>query len=224
MLQINSLRGRRPARATRRGDDGGRGDAGPPLQVKVDTGVLRPVPKEGRDNPAGDEAGKVIETAHFGASREPHFEPRHAETVGQLLSLTRAKFGQDLGQAAQALRIRTSYLEAIEGDRHAELPGLAYAVGFVRSYAEYLGLDGRSVVQRYKDEVQGISRQPVLTFPAPMQEAKVPTGAIILVALVLLGLAYGGWTYFSRDTAPPFVAASGSEAIRSWIYSCRRSR
>jgi cytoskeleton protein RodZ len=136
---------------------------------------------------------------------EPVIQPT---TVGGVLAVTRMKFGQDLRQVSQALRIRQGYLEAIEQDRHSDLPGLPYAVGFVRSYADYLGLDGKALVQRYKDEAQGLSRKPILVFPSPVQEGKVPTGAIILVSLILVGLAYAGWTYFSRETLPPPAAVA----------------
>ncbi len=140
-----------------------------------------------------------------GGDFEPVLPP---QTVGAVLTVTRLKFGQDLRQVSQALRIRQGYLEAIEQDRHSDLPGLAYAVGFVRSYADYLGLDGKALVQRYKEEAQGINRKPTLVFPSPVQEAKVPTGALIVVSLVLVGLAYAGWTYFSREALPPPVAVS----------------
>jgi len=128
-------------------------------------------------------------------------------SVGATLAITREKFGQELKQVAQALRIRLGYLEAIEEDRYAELPGLTYAVGFVRSYADYLGLDSKLLVVRYKNEAQGLNRRTQLVFPTPAAEAKVPTGAIILVALILIGLTYLGWTYFSDEAKPPPAVA-----------------
>jgi cytoskeleton protein RodZ len=182
--------------------------------------VLRPVPKEPRDLVADVAPAEVPHapappslerSARSGApaAGSGGFEPvLPPQTVGAILTVTRLKFGQDLRQVSQALRIRQLYLEAIEQDRHSDLPGLAYAVGFVRSYADYLGLDGKALVQRYKDEAQGVTRKPTLVFPSPMQEAKVPTGALILVSLILVGLAYAGWTYFSRETAPPPATVS----------------
>ena len=166
------------------------------------------VPFPGMDRTAAERA---LGERRRGAPPEEPQDPApyveaQPETVGQILAHTRMKFGQDLRQASQSLRIRHSYLEAIEADRHNDLPGLAYAVGCVRSYADYLGLDSRALVQRYKDEAQGLNRKTQLVFPAPVQEAKVPTGAIVLIALILLGLAYGGWTYFSREGEPPPTA------------------
>lgn len=170
------------------------------------------VPFPGIDRTAAERAlGERRRGAPPEEPQAPYMEAQ-PETVGQILSHTRMKFGQDLRQASQSLRIRHSYLEAIEADRHGDLPGLAYAVGFVRSYADYLGLDSRALVQRYKDEAQGLNRKTQLVFPAPVQEAKVPTGAIVLIALILLGLAYGGWTYFSREGEPPPSAVADPPA------------
>lgn len=147
-----------------------------------------------------------------------------AATVGALLAQTRSGFGQDIEEVSSALRIRPVFLRAIEESRYEDLPGLTYGVGFVRSYAHYLGLDVNDCVERFKDEAAGIDRTPNLNFPTPVPEAKVPTGAIILVSLLLAGLAYLVWTYVSRDgglgqseavvseTASPVVgAASTSE-------------
>ena len=177
--------------------------------------MLRPVPKEPRD---GD--NRVFHLAHGGAQGgrgeppvegpQPMLRPVISpSSVGATLSITREKFGQELKQVAQTLRIKLSYLEAIEDDRYGDLPGLTYAVGFVRSYADYLGLDSKDLVERYKDEAQGLNRKTQLVFPTPAAEAKVPTGAIILVALILVGLTYIGWTYFSDD-AQTSVADAGT--------------
>ena len=50
------------------------------------------------------------------------------------------------------LRIQHSYLQAIEEGEIDRLPGPTYAVGFVRAYAEYLGLEGNKVAERFREE------------------------------------------------------------------------
>src|SRR5215475_10236539 len=64
------------------------------------------------------------------------------ETVGQDLRAARLRRGDDLATVSRALKIRKDHLEAIEEDKLENLPGKNYALGFVRSYADYLGLDG----------------------------------------------------------------------------------
>jgi len=134
---------------------------------------------------------------------EEHPQQPTAATVGALLAQTRAAFGQSVEEVSSALRIRPVFLRAIEESRYQDMPGLTYGVGFVRSYAHYLGLDVSDCVERFKDEAAGIERTTNLNFPAPVPEAKVPTGAIILVSLLLASLAYLVWTYVSRDAQPP---------------------
>ncbi len=126
-------------------------------------------------------------------------EERARKGVGSLLRATRLRIGEDVQEVSAALRIRRAYLEAIEDGRFNDLPGVTYAIGFVRTYAEHLGLDGDEVVRRFKAEAQGIGANHELVFPSPVQEGRVPGGAILFVALLLAVGAYGGWYYLSSQ-------------------------
>lgn len=120
------------------------------------------------------------------------------EKVADTLIRARQQYGQDLRSIAQVLCIRYSYLDAIERANYENLPGATYAVGFVRTYAEFLGLDGDSIVERFKNEVQGLDGQTKLHFPTPAPEGKMPGGAVFLVAALLFAGAYGVWFYLSN--------------------------
>jgi cytoskeleton protein RodZ len=120
--------------------------------------------------------------------------------VGRVLRDAREGFGQDIATVSQQLRIRSVYLKAIEEGRYQDLPGSTYAVGFVRSYAEYLGLEPNEIVRRFRDEAAEVNGRTKLNFPMPAVEARVPSGALVLMALMVAVLAYGGWYYLSdRD-------------------------
>ncbi len=142
---------------------------------------------------------------HEKDSHEPSLEfggafgPGPRETVADLLRHAREDFGQDLRSIADVLRIRLAYLEAIESGEFDLLPGPTYAVGFLRTYAEYLGLDGEDMVERFKAETQAAARRSELIFPEPVAEGRIPGGAIILVSVILLAIAYGGWFYLSQQ-------------------------
>ena len=120
-------------------------------------------------------------------------------SLGDVLRGAREEHGQDLRTVAEVLRIRFAYLEAIEAGEFDRLPGTAYAVGFLRTYGEFLGFDGEEIIERFKEETQGAARKTELVFPEPVTETKIPGGAIILVSVLLLGAAYGGWIYLSND-------------------------
>ncbi len=121
------------------------------------------------------------------------------ESIADTLRLARQEHGQDLRNVAQVLRIRYAYLEAIEKGDFEQLPGTTYAIGFLRTYAEFLGLDGQQMVERFKCEVQGVEPKLDLVFPEPVGHNRIPGGAIVLISVVLLGLAYGGWFYLSNE-------------------------
>ena len=68
--------------------------------------------------------------------------------LGRLLQRARRKRDISLEDAEQATRIRKDYLEKLESDDHATMPEPIYVRGFVRAYANYLGLDGDRLASR----------------------------------------------------------------------------
>jgi cytoskeletal protein RodZ len=127
------------------------------------------------------------------AGMDTRIEQENAQGVGALLRASRLRCGEDLQDVSRALRIRQTYLEAIESGRCQELPGPTYAIGFVRAYAEHLGLDSAEVVRRFKVESSAANGRSELVFPTPVTEAGIPGGAIVFVGVVVAVLAYGGW-------------------------------
>ncbi len=119
-------------------------------------------------------------------------------TVAEILRTGREKRGQDLRAVANVLRIRYVFLEAIERGDFASLPGDTYAYGFVRTYAGYLNLDTDEIVRQFKQEVESYGARKTLVFPTPVPESKTPGLAILLTSVLLLAIAYGGWTAVSQ--------------------------
>ncbi len=118
--------------------------------------------------------------------------------VGDELRMRRESMGKSINDIVDAVRIQYRYLEALEDGRLEDLPGTVYALGFVRTYAEYLGLDGSEMVARYKEETEGLKAQSYV-MPEPLEEGKLPTAAILLVAIVLAAAFYGAWYFFSQQ-------------------------
>jgi cytoskeletal protein RodZ len=122
-----------------------------------------------------------------------------ASEFGASLRDMRVAHNTDVSTVATTLRIRQVYLQAIEDRRFHDLPGPTYAAGFVRAYAEYLGLDIAETMQRYRDVTGNTGGQTPLVAPSPVVEGRVPTGFILLVAAVLVATAYGSWYYLSLN-------------------------
>lgn len=125
------------------------------------------------------------------------------QSLGRLLKSTREGHNIHAADAARALRIRVAYIQAIEAGAYNRLPGSAYALGFVRAYADYLGLDGEEAARRFKRETKGFEPQPPdLTFPEPQSRHSIPGGRILVMALVLAVCGYGLWYYLTRSGHP----------------------
>src|SRR5438132_6497923 len=71
--------------------------------------------------------------------------------IGGSLREARLKRGLTPADVQKAIRIRDRYLQALEEERWEVLPGDAYVKGFLRTYADYLGLDGNLYVDEYNN-------------------------------------------------------------------------
>ena len=128
-----------------------------------------------------------------------------ATELGTHLRAAREARSVSLAQAADALRIRERNLAAIESGQLDQLPGYTYAVGFVRSYADYLGLDGDALVEDFKNAVNAdLPEGAALSFPRPESDAVLPKGSLVAVGVVVLALMYGSWHFLvNQDGEPP---------------------
>ncbi|MCA3347344.1 MAG: helix-turn-helix domain-containing protein [Roseomonas sp.] len=135
---------------------------------------------------------------------------QEAARVGEELREARIALGVSVEDAATQLRINKRYLLALEEGRVKDLPGAAYAVGFVRSYATALGLDADDAVRRFRD-VSGsaVTKQGDLVFPEPVPRRGIPTGVLAALGLALAMGGYVAWYQWSGrgervvDTVPP---------------------
>lgn len=120
-------------------------------------------------------------------------------SVGEILRRTRIYHNLSLEQVSTDLRIRTAHIEAIERSMYEELPGRVYAIGFIRNYAEYLGLDGEKIITLFKTQEGGRQTEPELNFPVPASESRIPDyKALSGAALLLVGISTA-WLWLVRD-------------------------
>lgn len=125
--------------------------------------------------------------------------------VGEILRRTRLYYGQSLFEVEAALRIRASHLDAIEKAEVERLPGRVYALGFVRSYAEYLGLDPDAMVRLFKVQGDGAGEKPELHFLVSAEESRTPNLYAVLGALTGAVAVIAIWAalYAPRHTPEP---------------------
>ena len=126
-----------------------------------------------------------------------------APRAGADLCAARERIGWSLPNMAAALRIPLRHLEALEAGRISDLPGNAYTLGFVRSYASALGLDPNEIARRFKAEAAAVNGNTRLAFPVPAPERGAPAGAVALVGVLLAVGAYAGWYRLSGEGRLP---------------------
>src|SRR5215212_5096478 len=136
--------------------------------------------------------------------------------IGEALRRTRTRRRIDIATVEAATKVRAKYLRALENEEWDVLPGAAYAKGFLRTYADYLGLDGDALVDEYRRTVdsslganQGYSlSEPVLEHHARPGEPRrwwgrrtgilIAVAAAILIVLLVVGLVGGGSKHRAR--------------------------
>jgi cytoskeletal protein RodZ len=105
-------------------------------------------------------------------------------TLGETLRQARLDKGVSLNDAARDTRIRRSYLEALESEDPAALPAAVYTRGFLRTYAEYLGLSGQAMVDLYQPQAR---RDPSPTLRPAVPRVAIPRQIPLRPALYGIG-------------------------------------
>jgi hypothetical protein len=141
--------------------------------------------------------------------------------IGNSLREARVRQGLDYPQVELATKIRAKYVRALEDEQFGLLPAQTYVKGFLRAYAEYLGLDGQLYVDEYNSRFvsdgyhdvaarrvsprvhaeRGIERKVVVLALA---------GIAALTALVIVAWKFGG----GGNATPPVVTGSQAPAVR----------
>ncbi len=126
-----------------------------------------------------------------------------AQTVGQLLKQRRETLGISLEKTRLDTRITIKYLTAIENDKWDTFPAKVYVLGFLKKYAEYLGLEKDSIINIFNE-----SQREQKSYPKKTNTKKVikepKTGApkknissvkyIIFILVFVVGI--GGYAVF----------------------------
>ncbi len=127
--------------------------------------------------------------------------------AGRKLSEARRQLGLSLEEVAERIRVRREFLEALEEMNVKLLPGKAYALAFLRSYARELGINEREIVEQFQKE-SALTRedgQKQIRTPASRPHRERPWMAA--AALVLLAAGFVGWRAVSQDGSDQTVEA-----------------
>lgn len=131
------------------------------------------------------------------------------ESLGAVLKNAREEKGISLYQAEKDTFILRRYLEALEAEDFSAFPGETYLMGFLKSYAEYLGLDPQRMVSLYRNIRLQEQEPPIEDLVG--RPRSFPWW-ILLVVLLVIGVGVGGYLLFPRRGSEVARAPRPSEA------------
>ncbi|MCB1551563.1 MAG: helix-turn-helix domain-containing protein [Alphaproteobacteria bacterium] len=140
---------------------------------------------------------------YLGTESEDLLRDFHTDlSVGDILQRARIRLNVTLEQISHETHIQVSYLEAIEEGQLDKLPGRIYALGFIKTYAEYLNLDGDKIIQLLKRQSGKKVEPKPLSSTLPVDEDhSVPEFKTVLIIFVLLaaGLTLYSFSFGSTE-------------------------
>ena len=132
--------------------------------------------------------------------------------IGSSLREARERQGLDLATVERETKIRGKYIRALEDEQFELLPAQTYVKGFLRTYAETLGLDGQLYVDEYNSRfVAGDDdthfRPRRSTARQPQQRSRRLESAVVLLVLAAIAIVtvvvIGAWTSSDKNATPP---------------------
>ena len=126
--------------------------------------------------------------------------------VGDILREAREKKDKTVEAVSAVINVRVAQIKGLESGNLASLPGMTYAIGFLRSYAHYLGLDSDELVRQFKLEHTEVTEKPDLHFPVPVSRSHLPdpvilAGAGVGAVVLLIVLAFIASSGDDKDKA-----------------------
>ena len=147
------------------------------------------------------------EVARFAVA--PSGYPSRIE-IGRELREAREASGQKLEDISKSLRIKYEFLESIEDGNYDCLPGLTYTIGFIKSYAQFLGLNVNESIALFKTQADILEPTNETVFPVPTNSGIVPNFAVLGVAVLVTTGGYVVWNNINQEPLAPLNVASTS--------------
>lgn len=146
--------------------------------------------------------------------------------IGNTLREARVQRNVSLQQAEEETKIRVKYIQAMENEDFDVLPAGTYVKGFMRTYAEYLGLDSQLMIDEYNERFgTGDHREHIIHQQRSAKSVKAETPKrrsqanyllVAIIAVVIIAvLAYLGWG--NPDSEEPVVATTHTSTTANTV-------
>ena len=133
--------------------------------------------------------------------------------IGSSLRAARERRQLELSQVEDATHIRAKYLQALEEEQFGVLPGAAYAKAFLRTYADYLGLDADQFVEEYTERFAP-DEPPEAAPPVRIQRPRRFVGAWLVAVPVAVAVGLLVWRMTSGGEHHPAASAPPTTTAR----------
>jgi hypothetical protein len=143
--------------------------------------------------------------------------------IGSSLREARIRRGLSPADVHKAIRIRERYLTALEEERWEMLPGDAYTKGFLRTYADFLGLHGQLYVDEYNARIAQREEEPLA--PEPLyRPPRVSRPGVVRAAagLLLVGAVAGGLAAWRHAGAPARSHIAAAAAAPKVVHRAKQ--
>ena len=141
-------------------------------------------------------------------SRDDRHDDDSFEAIGAVLADARLAQGMQVSEVAQLLRISKQYLKDIEAGDFDQLPGPTYVSGYLRTYAQTVGVADAGLAERYRQLLDAESATVHYKFPTDSQRPQ-RSGAMVASIVVMFAIVgYGGWYVMGK---PDLTMLTGSD-------------
>ncbi len=137
--------------------------------------------------------------------------------ISEILQDARIEKSYSLEAVVRATKIRKQYLVAIEDGRYFDLPSESYAMGFIKNYATFVGVDKNKAAALFRREYEGVQGKVLPTFKSKDKAIRrieffTPRNSVIgFVILIILG--YIGFQYSSYFFGPRLEVVSPKDGM-----------
>lgn len=137
------------------------------------------------------------------------------KSYGQLLKETREAASLDISSVSRETTIDVSYIRGMEDEDSSAFPGESYMIGFLRNYAEYLGLDSEEVLHLYHNKE--LQESPVPT--ELLAKEKHPVRRAIIISSIIVLLIAAAAVYYVKWILPnkPVEQVEEGPQIRQFV-------
>lgn len=143
------------------------------------------------------------------------------KSVGQLLQVGRTAKKMEIADVARITRIRSEFLQALEADDYSKLPGNTVARGFIKNYAQFLGLPVEQVLAVFRRDFMENPQGRIIPrgIATPVTDVSIwtpkTTGVAIVIMLVTLFTGYLVYQYRILTGAPPLSITRPSDQFKT---------